>query len=257
MAKGVNFLAQGLVCFDMDRVLIDHMSNWQWVYDKLGVNNDEAFALYNSGKLDEWDWIILDLALIKDGCMKMLGEELRDEHLRGWIEDAPLMKGWRECIDSLLNADLEVAIISGGMQQTARQISCAFPSNSKWQKRWGGIDPHNSRVLAGGMDTRLHVFTNGWLSNHDGSIPTTGRYQVQMGGKNAIVQMLQRRLGVTYERTVSIGDSPGDIAMFTQSGYAINFNPWDERTAEHSDLIIEEKDLALVADAIHNYLGTK
>ena len=67
MAKGVNFLAQGLVCFDMDRVLIDHLSNWQWIYDKLGVNNDEAFALYNSGKLNEWDWIILDLALIKDG----------------------------------------------------------------------------------------------------------------------------------------------------------------------------------------------
>ena len=54
-----------LVCLDMDRVLVDHLSTWQYVYDQLGINNDESFALYNQGLLDEWDWIKLDLALIK------------------------------------------------------------------------------------------------------------------------------------------------------------------------------------------------
>ena len=42
-----------LVCFDMDRVLVDHLSTWQYVYDQMGINNDEAFDLYNQGKLDE------------------------------------------------------------------------------------------------------------------------------------------------------------------------------------------------------------
>ena len=56
---------RGLVCFDMDRVLIDHLSTWQWVYDKLGISNEEAFNLYNQGLLNEWDWIILDIALIR------------------------------------------------------------------------------------------------------------------------------------------------------------------------------------------------
>ena len=28
---------RGLVCLDMDRVLVDHLSTWQVVYDKLGV----------------------------------------------------------------------------------------------------------------------------------------------------------------------------------------------------------------------------
>ena len=54
-----------LVCLDMDRVLVDHLSTWQYVYDQLGINNDESFELYNQGLLDEWDWIKLDLALIK------------------------------------------------------------------------------------------------------------------------------------------------------------------------------------------------
>ena len=55
-----------LVCLDMDRVLVDHLSTWQFVYDKLGISNDESFELYNQGLLDEWDWIKLDIALIKD-----------------------------------------------------------------------------------------------------------------------------------------------------------------------------------------------
>ena len=54
-----------LVCLDMDRVLVDHLSTWQFVYDKMGLSNDESFELYNQGLLDEWDWIKLDIALIK------------------------------------------------------------------------------------------------------------------------------------------------------------------------------------------------
>ena len=46
-----------LVCLDMDRVLVDHLSTWQFVYDNLGISNDESFELYNQGLLDEWDWI--------------------------------------------------------------------------------------------------------------------------------------------------------------------------------------------------------
>lgn len=38
-----------LICFDMDRVLVDHLSTWQYVYDKLGISNKEAFDLYNQG----------------------------------------------------------------------------------------------------------------------------------------------------------------------------------------------------------------
>ena len=26
-----------LVCLDMDRVLVDHLSTWQFVYDNLGI----------------------------------------------------------------------------------------------------------------------------------------------------------------------------------------------------------------------------
>ena len=83
---------RGLVCLDMDRVLVDHLSTWQFVYDRLGINNDESFSLYNQGLLDEWDWIKLDIALIKNSWREQHGTEITDSDLRACMEGMPMMK---------------------------------------------------------------------------------------------------------------------------------------------------------------------
>jgi phosphoserine phosphatase len=240
-----------LVCLDMDRVLVDHLSTWQFVYDQLGISNDESFELYNQGLLDEWDWIKLDLALIKSSRP----EPITDEHLRSVMEGMPMMLGWRGLIGHLLEQGVHVAIVSGGLQKTARDIAAQFPSQQPWRRRWGGIDRHTASEQAGGYDTQLHVFTNGWLrdrplSSGEHTIGDYGRYQVQMDGKGSVVKMLQRRLGVSKEHTASVGDSAGDIGMFSESGCAILFNPWDDRPKEHAHHIIEEKDLNIVLNLI-------
>ena len=245
-----------LVCLDMDRVLVDHLSTWQFVYDKLGISNDGSFQLYNHGLLDEWDWIKLDLALIKSAP----GGNITDERLRGLMEGMPMMKGWKTLIQHLLDHDVHVAIVSGGLQKTARDIAASFPSTALWQRRWGGIDRHTAREQSNGYDSKLHVFTNGWLmESGDGSSPAGigdyGRYQVQMNGKGAIVKMLQRRLGVTKSNTAAVGDSMGDVGMFGESGCAVLFNPWDERPREFANHVIEEKDLLLVLDQICERFG--
>ena len=240
-----------VVCLDMDRVLVDHLSTWQFVYDKLGISNDESFELYNQGLLDEWEWIKLDLALIKSSSQ----EPISDETLRSHMEGMPLMRGWRTLIQHLLDLGVHVAIVSGGLQKTARDIAASFPSEHPWRRRWGGIDRHTSNELCGGMDTKLHVFTNGWLmgpplANGGHSILDFGRYQVQMHGKGSIVRMLQRRLGVSKANTASVGDSMGDVGMFQESACAVLFNPWDDRPRKHAHHIIEEKDLNIVLDLI-------
>ena len=235
---------QYLICFDMDRVLVDYMSTWQFVYDKLGISNKEAFDLYNQGKLDEWDWLKMDLALIKRNH-----KDITDEILRDMCGDMPLMEGIYECLEWIVSNNNEVAIISGGMQETAREISMMFPTNTPWVRRWGGINRHR------GSDTKFHVFTNGWLEGNDGGIENYGRYQVQMNGKGSIVKMLQRRLSIPKERTISIGDSAGDINMFEESGLSICFNPWDEKPVSVADVTIRSKNLLDVLDVIKSYIS--
>ena len=246
-----------LVCLDMDRVLVDHLSTWQFVYDKLGISNDESFELYNQGLLDEWDWIKLDIALIKDSIKD---RDITDEELRSLMEGMPMMKNWHLLISGLLNDGAKVAIISGGLQQTARDIAAKFPSSKPWQRRWGGIDRYTAERYGDGYDTQLTVFTNGWLrgkmtDNGKYCLNDFGRYQVQMNGKGAIVKMLQRRYNIPKSETVSVGDSAGDIGMFNESGLAICFNPCDERPLEHCDVVIEEKDLKLVLEVIRGRIS--
>ena len=106
------------------------------------------------------------------------------------------------------------------------------------------------------MDTKFHVFTNGWLEKNDGSIDDYGRYQVQMNGKGSIVTMLQRRLSIPKNRTISIGDSAGDIGMFEQSGLSICFNPWDEKPVEVANVTVRSRNLLDVLEVIKQYIIT-
>ena len=117
--------ASYLVCLDMDRVLVDHLSTWQFVYDQMGLSNDESFELYNQGLLDEWDWIKLDIALIK-GSRDASQKPVTDAELRQNMEGMPMMKNWRMLIQGLLDDGAKVAIVSGGLQQTARDIAAQF-----------------------------------------------------------------------------------------------------------------------------------
>ena len=241
-----------LVCLDMDRVLVDHLSTWQFVYDKLGISNDESFELYNQGLLNEWDWIKLDIALIKNSIKD---RKITDSELRSLMEGMPMMDNWQLLISELIKDGAKVAIVSGGLQQTARDIAAQFPSNLPWRRRWGGIDRCTAERYGNGFDSKLSVFTNGWLrgnqlSNGMYELDNFGRYQVQMNGKGAIVKMLQRRYGIAKSETFSVGDSAGDIGMFQESGLAICFNPWDERPLKYCDEVIKEKDLSLVLDLI-------
>ena len=246
-----------LVCLDMDRVLVDHLSTWQFVYDNMGLSNDESFELYNQGLLDEWDWIKLDIALIK-GSRTEFEEPITDGELRGHMEGMPMMKNWKMLIQGLIDDGAKVAIVSGGLQQTARDIAAQFPSGSPWKRRWGGIDRFTSRKFSEGQDSLLSVFTNGWLIgdqyNGDFLIEDFGRYQVQMNGKGSIVNMLQRRYNISKNKTAAVGDSAGDIGMFEESGYSICFNPWDEKPLKHCDEVIEQKDLSIVLEKIKKYM---
>ena len=71
----------------MDRVLVNHLSTWQVVYDAIGADNSESFNLYNQGKLDEWTWIKLDLGLI-EAAFKAMGRSRSGGAVLG------LVRGW-------------------------------------------------------------------------------------------------------------------------------------------------------------------
>ena len=241
-----------LVCFDMDGVLVDYLSTWEWVYNKLNLSNEESYNAFQLGLITEWDWIKYDLDLI-GGALK---NKMNNQILHDLLIDCPLMKNLEIAIQSLIDYGLEVSIISGGMHPVAHRIASFFLSNEKWKMRYGGIDALSSKNYCLGRDTKLHVFTNGWNYDSKGKILANGRYQVQLIAKGSIVNILQRRLGIGMNRTVAIGDSKQDTSMFEHSGYKIAFNTRHEELIKNSDITIEKKDLKLVSDTIIEYFNS-
>ena len=67
--------SRGLVCFDMDGVLVDWLSTWEWVYSKLNLSNAEAMELYKDGNLTEWKWLIMDLSLIRGYLQENMNDD--------------------------------------------------------------------------------------------------------------------------------------------------------------------------------------
>ena len=100
------------------------------------------------------DWIKLDIALIKDSIKD---REITDEELRSLMEGMPMMKNWELLISELLKDGAKVAIISGGLQQTAKDIAAKFPSSIPWKRRWGGIDRFTAERYGNGYDSQLTV----------------------------------------------------------------------------------------------------
>lgn len=230
----------------MDGVLVDYLSTWEWIYNKLGLSNHEAYSAFQAGEITEWDWIKYDLDLIR----RSLQDSMNDEILHTLLADCPLMLNWRAAIQSLLDANYEVAIVSGGMQPVARKIAAAFPAETRWRPRLGGVDCETAARMLEGRDSRLHIFTNGWLKASDGGIPICGRYQVQLVAKGAVIGILQRRFGISKAKTVAIGDSRQDASMFSHAGFSIAFNTRHQELIAAADLQITEKNLLVVSDAI-------
>ena len=112
-------MSKGLVCFDMEGVLVDYLSTWEWVYDKLKLSNEEAYNAFQEGLITEWEWIKYDLDLIRSA----LKEDMNNDTLHKLLEDCPLMKNLKDSIQELLDYGLDVSIISGGMHPVAHRIA--------------------------------------------------------------------------------------------------------------------------------------
>ena len=52
-----------IVVFDLDGVLVDIQSSWDWVHRHFGVDNDESLAQYLAGQIDDLEFMRRDIAL--------------------------------------------------------------------------------------------------------------------------------------------------------------------------------------------------
>ena len=208
-----------LVVFDMDGVLVDHISSWTWVHDKMEVNNDEAFELFKAGKIDELEFIRRDIGL---WMRKYPNVKISD--IISALHDIPLIDGIQETVAALSHNGIKSVIVSGGIEEAAKMIANEF-----------GFDGHAANSI---------------LTHPDGRLTGEGRVNVDLTDKGIVTREFMKRYGVTKDETVAVGNSYTDVKMLQAAGLAIAFNPIDKEVVAAADIIIRSDNISDILSVV-------
>ena len=197
-----------MIVFDMDGVLVDIESSWDFVHKAFKVDGRNNLERYLRGAFDYKEFMRRDIKLW--GCVHV-------SQIRSILDQAPLMKGAKETTYELKKSDYKTAIISSGLYILAETL-----------KKKLEID---------------YVYANSLLVNESGILTGEGEPVVCLSDKVKILDGLAKDLGITSEQCSVVGDSIYDIPLFEAAGFSIAFNSRDEQVKKCADVSIASKDL--------------
>lgn len=202
-----------LIAFDLDGVLVDIHSSWEYVHKHFGMNNDASLYEYIEGKIDDEEFMRRDIQLWKIGN----NGSISIQDLERILSTAPLMNGASDALSGIRRIGMKSAIISGGLEILANRVA-----------RELSID----YVLANGVET-----------DENGILTGEGISRVLVRDKGMAMKTLLDELGIRKEECIAVGNSEYDISMFDVAGFSIAFAPEDDLVRKRADAIVEEKDL--------------
>jgi phosphoserine phosphatase len=198
-----------MAIFDMDGVLVDIDSSWQYVHQKFNQDNQDNLSKYISGEISYSELVKRDVAL---------WGTLHHSKLRQILTEIPLMKGASHTVSTLKKEGYITVIISAGISILATYLQ---------------------KVL--GFD---HVFANELAVDDAGIILGKVEREVELLKKVETFRTLTQRLKIPSHECAVVGDSSFDIPLFQEAGLSIAFNSEDIQVQNAADIVIRVKDLA-------------
>ncbi len=187
-----------LVVFDMDGVLVECSSSWEYLHRRIGslgyVRSRGYLEQFRRRLITYEEWVKLDLeAMIKfrNGCLS------RDE-IVSILNEVKIKNEARLVVNYLRNLGVKLAIVSGGLEILARRVAHEL-----------GIDI----VYA----NRLIFDSNGCLVP---KVPK-GVDTVNPINKGVIIKELCSKLQIPLSKVMYIGDSEWDLSAFKVVKYPV------------------------------------
>jgi phosphoserine phosphatase len=201
-----------LVAFDMDGILVDSISSWGAVHRALGTDNRHAISAYLSGKMDDRQFILSDVAL-----WRAVRPSFSRSDLDAILAGVPRMPGLVEATAALHEAGARCVVVSGGLAALAQMVV---------------------------REAKLAGFrANDVVFGPDGRLADDAVIDVPLREKAAVLAALQRQAGVAPQGTASVGDSAFDAGLFGRSRVSVAFNPIDEAAARAATHVVRGHDL--------------
>lgn len=197
-----------IVVFDMDGVLVDIKSSWQFIHNAFGADNSENLKKYVEGKMTYEELMRRDIAL---------WGRVHVDRIKDILSTAPMMVGATETFSRLRKAGMRTAVISAGVSVLADRLQAIL-----------GLD---------------YVYANRVLTDQNGFLTGEGEETVCLLGKLSVLRKLAAEEHVRLRECAVIGDSIYDVPMFRKAGLSLAFNTDDCDVRKAAKVVIEKKDL--------------
>ena len=198
-----------IVVFDMDGVLVDIRSSWQYLHEKFGVE-DEALRImkrFIEGEIDYLEWMRLDTSL----WIKASGGRLHRSTLVKMFDEVEVNPEAVEVVRRLRRLGVRIGILSGGIDLLAMRVA---------------------RII--GADAWM---ANGLVFDKRGYLVPGGRPIVGVDKSRPLRRMLWE-LGLEPSEAVYVGDSEWDISAFKTVAYPVLYGE-DEKARPYVRYVIK------------------
>ncbi len=200
------------VAFDLDGVLVDERSSWEWVHHYFGVSNKEGYDLFMAGKIDDIEFMRRDIRMWKE-----IEQDINAARIAEILKGAKLMEGAKETVAAIMDAGIGTGIVSGGIDYLANDVAKSC-----------GIE---------------HVLANGLEQDENGRLTGEGVLRVELLDKGKALNELLANLGIEPKDCAVIGNSCIDVSMFEVGGFSIAFKPIDPDCIAAADVVVHGDDL--------------
>jgi len=209
------------IVFDVDGVLTEIDSVWQYIHKNLGTSEQAKInaIMFKKGLIDYAEWARRDVSLWKG---------LSFQKIKEIIAAIPVRAGAEELFHYLKKVkNLKIIALSAGLEIVIEHL-----------KETLEIDYHLANIL---------VTKNGVI---------TGAVEVLVGynDKGSVMSKLCEKAGIKTNECIAVGDSEVDVPMFKVASIGIAFNPKDEITAKSADVIVNSNNLKSLIPVIDSLL---
>ncbi len=205
------------VVFDIDGTITSHISSWQYLHERLGNWNGKAELYqeqYLSGKISYKRFCELDAAEWKG---------LEENTVTDMFLEVPYAQNAPHGLRKLKRSGFKLAAVSTGLQYIPERIKSEFSFDYMIYNR---------------------------LLSQDGIL--TGRVQINISQeeKGAALEKILRKMNLSGDEVIGIGDSSGDMPMAEICGYFIAFNSSCQDLSKAADYVCRTKDFSEALEAV-------
>jgi HAD superfamily phosphoserine phosphatase-like hydrolase len=210
-----------LFLFDMDGVLLQHKSSFQYCQEAIGCDCRWFYDLVEGD-------LIYDRHLNRLVLQKMIDHGFTKDKLLELARNAPQMKGIGDVLNAIEAHRGSAVIISGGIGAFAQELKKQY-------------------AFASYISNELHF--------ERPDQPPTWEIRCGHSDKGKIARSFQAALGISREETFAVGDYSNDCTMFSEAGLSIAFNGNDDAKAA-ATCSIESEDLSDILPLVFGNAGS-